>query len=139
MALFLPTPKRTASLMKANSYFPALTGVRAIAAFFVFFHHYNQLDFSFPIQRTLNEFHVGVTMFFVLSGFLICMRYYENSEITGSWFRKYIKNRIARIYPMYLFLTLLTFLLFFFSWRRGLGNGCDPIADTNSFFKYFFY
>ena len=99
--------------MKANSYIPALTGVRAIAAFFVFFHHYNQLDFSYPIQRTLNEFHMGVTMFFVLSGFLICMRYYGNSEITGSWFRKYIKNRIARIYPMYLFLTLLTFLLFY--------------------------
>lgn len=99
--------------MKANSYIPALTGVRAIAAFFVFFHHYNQLDFSYPIQRTLNEFHMGVTMFFVLSGFLICMRYYGNSEITGSWFRKYIKNRIARIYPMYLFLTLLTFLLYF--------------------------
>ena len=99
--------------MKANSYIPALTGVRAIAAFFVFFHHYNQLDFSYPIQRTLNEFHMGVTMFFVLSGFLICLRYYGNSEITGSWFRKYIKNRIARIYPMYLFLTLLTFLLFF--------------------------
>jgi peptidoglycan/LPS O-acetylase OafA/YrhL len=99
--------------MKANSYIPALTGVRAIAAFFVFFHHYNQLDFSYPIQRTLNEFHMGVTMFFVLSGFLICMRYYGNSEITGSWFRKYIKNRIARIYPMYLFLTLLTFLFFF--------------------------
>jgi peptidoglycan/LPS O-acetylase OafA/YrhL len=99
--------------MKANSYIPALTGVRAIAAFFVFFHHYNQLDFSYPIQRTLNEFHMGVTMFFVLSGFLICMRYYGNSEITGTWFRKYIKNRIARIYPMYLFLTLLTFLLFY--------------------------
>ncbi len=99
--------------MKANSYIPALTGVRAIAAFFVFFHHYNQLDFSYPIQRTLNEFHMGVTMFFVLSGFLICMRYYGNSEITGSLFRKYIKNRIARIYPMYLFLTLLTFLLYF--------------------------
>lgn len=99
--------------MKANSYIPALTGVRAIAAYFVFFHHYNQLDFSYPIQRTLNEFHMGVTMFFVLSGFLICMRYYGNSEITGSWFRKYIKNRIARIYPMYFFLTLLTFLLYF--------------------------
>jgi peptidoglycan/LPS O-acetylase OafA/YrhL len=99
--------------MKANSYIPALTGVRAIAAYFVFFHHYNQLDFSYPIQRTLKEFHMGVTMFFVLSGFLICMRYYGNSEITGSWFRKYIKNRIARIYPMYFFLTLLTFLLYF--------------------------
>ncbi|MEI6584453.1 MAG: acyltransferase [Sediminibacterium sp.] len=113
--------------MKANSYFPALTGVRAIAAFFVFFHHYNQLDFSYPIQRTLNEFHMGVTMFFVLSGFLICMRYYGNSEITGSWFRKYIKNRIARIYPMYLFLTLLTFLLFFL-----IGGEASVMGSTQS-------
>ncbi len=99
--------------MKANSYIPALTGVRAIAAFLVFFHHFNQADFSYPIRRTLNEFHMGVTMFFVLSGFLICMRYYDNCEISSDWFRKYIKNRIARIYPMYALLTLLTFLIAF--------------------------
>ena len=57
--------------MKSNSYIPALTGVRAIAAFLVFFHHFNQLDFPFPLRRTFNEFHMGVTMFFLLSGFLI--------------------------------------------------------------------
>jgi peptidoglycan/LPS O-acetylase OafA/YrhL len=99
--------------MKANSYIPALTGVRAIAAFLVFFHHFNQVDFAYPIRRVLNEFHMGVTMFFVLSGFLICMRYYDTCEISEGWFRKYIKNRIARIYPMYAILTIFTFVIAF--------------------------
>jgi peptidoglycan/LPS O-acetylase OafA/YrhL len=110
--------------MKSNSYIPALTGVRAIAAFLVFFHHFNQLDFPFPLRRTLNEFHMGVTMFFLLSGFLICMRYYDSCELSETWFRKYIKNRIARIYPMYLLLTLLTFGLYFaFGGEASVLNG----------------
>jgi peptidoglycan/LPS O-acetylase OafA/YrhL len=54
---------------------------------------------------------MGVTMFFVLSGFLICMRYYDTCEISEGWFRKYIKNRIARIYPMYALLTIFTFII----------------------------
>lgn len=112
--------------MKANSYIPALTGVRAIAAFLVFFHHFNQLDFPFPLRRTLNEFHMGVTMFFLLSGFLICMRYYDSCELSENWFRKYIKNRIARIYPMYLLLTLVTFGLFFlFGGEASVLNGFE--------------
>ena len=110
--------------MKSNSYIPALTGVRAIAAFLVFFHHFNQLDFPFPLRRTFNEFHMGVTRFFLLSGFLICMRYYDSCEISETWFRKYIKNRIARIYPMYLLLTLVTFGLYFiFGGETSVLNG----------------
>lgn len=110
--------------MKAidKNYLPALTGVRAIAAWMVFIHHFNPLsnatnhriaadwapEFLF---RFFNEFHVGVTIFFVLSGFLICFRYYDNFHFTSVWFRKYLKNRVARIYPMYFLLTLLTFFL----------------------------
>lgn len=110
--------------MKSNSYIPALTGVRAIAAFLVFFHHFNQIDFAFPLRRTLNEFHMGVTMFFLLSGFLICMRYFDSCELSETWFRKYIKNRIARIYPMYLLLTVLTFGLYFiFGGEASVMNG----------------
>lgn len=110
--------------MKANSYIPALTGVRAIAAFLVFFHHFNQLDFPFALRRTLNEFHMGVTMFFLLSGFLICMRYYDTCELSETWFRKYIKNRIARIYPMYLLLTVVTFALYYlFGGEASVLNG----------------
>lgn len=108
--------------MKSNLYIPALTGVRAIAAYLVFFHHFNQAAFPYPLFRLLNEFHMGVTLFFVLSGFLICLRYYDNYEISGKWFRKYIKNRIARIYPMYLILTLATFLYAYLTSDTGIYN-----------------
>jgi peptidoglycan/LPS O-acetylase OafA/YrhL len=98
------------SLQPAN-YFPALTGIRAISAYLVFIHHYH----SFPQEvlgqvafRILKEAHIGVSIFFVLSGFLITYRYFH-LEIFS--FKKYIINRIARIYPVYFTLTLLTFLI----------------------------
>ena len=52
-------------------YFPALTGLRAIAAYMVFFHHFNffsQFGESL-LSRMVNEFYAGVSVFFVLSGF----------------------------------------------------------------------
>ncbi len=123
--------------MKSKEYIPALTGVRAIAAYLVFFHHFNQAGFSYPLFRILNEFHMGVTLFFVLSGFLIGLRYYDTCEITSTWFRKYIKNRIARIYPMYLILTLATFI---FGWimkdNAIFGTSASPMLLL--FFNIFF-
>lgn len=85
---------------------PSLTGIRAIAAFLVFFHHYQFFKF-----RLLNEFHIGVSIFFVLSGFLIYYRYYESSTLSGAWWKTYIINRAARIYPMYFLLTCATFVV----------------------------
>jgi len=94
----------------ANNYFPALTGVRAIAAYMVYLHHY--LPFGEEMKGSVvydffAEFHVGVTIFFVLSGFLIAYRY---SDLTNFSFRKYMVNRFARIYPMYFIITTLAFL-----------------------------
>ena len=89
-------------------YFSSLTGVRAIAAYMVFMHHYN--FFQGGILRDLStELHTGVTLFFVLSGFLIAFRYLYNNEFS---FKKYLVNRIARIYPMYFLLTTGTFLFY---------------------------
>ncbi len=94
---------------------PALTGYRAIAAWSVFVYHF------FPLKNTnypewsrnfVSSFHIGVDLFFVLSGFLITYRYYNNSPID---FKKYIVNRIARIYPMYFILTLAVFFVFYFN------------------------
>ena len=94
-----------------SRYIPALTGVRAIAAYMVFIHHYSNPDITpIIIFKIFKQFHTGVALFFVLSGFLIALRYYNASEISTQWYRKYIKNRIARIYPMYFLLTLATFL-----------------------------
>ncbi len=97
-----------------NSYFPALTGVRALAAYLVFFHHFvpscPRLDFYF-IENLCGEMDIGVTFFFVLSGFLIHHRYSGKFESGTGYFPAYLFARIARIMPLYLILTILTFAI----------------------------
>jgi peptidoglycan/LPS O-acetylase OafA/YrhL len=100
------------------SYIPALTGVRALAAYLVFVSHFyyifgdNVPQFA---QKFFREFHIGVTIFFVLSGFLIAFRYYDNFSLTKDWFKQYLKNRVARIYPMYFLLTTCAFVAYIFT------------------------
>ena len=112
-----------------RSYLPALTGLRALAAYLVFLHHFNPFDVpeSWP-RRLCMEGHVGVTVFFVLSGFLICHRYpwlwnpagvlADRRRLTG-----YCINRFARIYPVYLLLTLYTIhKVSLYDWELWLTN-----------------
>lgn len=88
--------------------FKALTGGRACAAFLVFFHHHRiQSGFNL-IDRFQLEMHVGVSIFFVLSGFLITYRYFENYRLDFPWIKKYLINRFSRIYPIYFVLVVLT-------------------------------
>ncbi len=87
--------------------FPALTGIRAVAAFMVFFHHlpfHLKPGFFTGIQLS---FHTGVTLFFVLSGFLITYSYYETASIQPHWLKGYFIRRFARIYPVYFLLLTL--------------------------------
>ncbi len=101
----------TENPIKSN-YFAALTGVRAIAAYMVFLLHYNPFHpavIGKPLYDFARELHIGVTMFFVLSGFLIAYHY---SDLRDFRFKKYLINRIARIYPVYFILTTCTFLVF---------------------------
>jgi peptidoglycan/LPS O-acetylase OafA/YrhL len=109
-----------------QNYIPALTGVRALAAYLVFISHYDYVfdgDFPHAVQRFLQEFHMGVTIFFVLSGFLITYRYYNNFYLTKNWFKKYLKNRVARIYPMYFLLTVATFTYYYFTRDANVTKG----------------
>ena len=81
---------------------PALTGIRAIAAYAVFIHHYNPASAGTFLHQFLNQGYIGVSVFFVLSGFLIQYRY-ANRVLTNqvwSW-RTYARNRFARVYPLY--------------------------------------
>jgi len=109
-----------------QNYIPALTGVRALAAYLVFISHYAYaFDENFPraVQRFLNEFHIGVTIFFTLSGFLIAFRYFDNFKLTGDWFKQYLKNRVARIYPMYFLLTAGAFISYYFTHDQKITGG----------------
>lgn len=90
------------------AYFPALTGLRAVAAALVLVHHFNPLSperFGWRLHNLAAETHIGVTVFFVLSGFLIGYRYLRRPVPL----RTYLANRFARIYPLYFLLTTLTF------------------------------
>jgi peptidoglycan/LPS O-acetylase OafA/YrhL len=51
--------------------------------------------------RWINEFHVGVSMFFVLSGFLLAYTYGQSPLSSRKSYGKYMVGRAARILPLY--------------------------------------
>ena len=102
----LPSPPEGRS-----AYFPALTGIRALAAYGVFLYHSNPFTAGTLPHWLANRGSSGVSVFFVLSGFLICFRYLDRLEVSAQWFKSYFRNRVARIYPLYLLVTVLTFCL----------------------------
>ncbi|WP_428231686.1 acyltransferase family protein [Flavobacterium sp.] len=98
-------------MITKKKYFASLTGIRAIAAYMVYLNHFFLFHpvFSKTTFTIFNELHIGVTIFFVLSGFLICYRYFDYEHIS---FKAFMKKRFARIYPMYFILTTITFICF---------------------------
>lgn len=127
----------------ASQFIPALTGYRAIAAWMIFVLHF--FPFNNPLapeflKSFIKEWHIGVDLFFVLSGFLITFRYFDQSPLN---LKKYLVNRIARIYPMYFLVTFGIFLVFFL--QNGIWNSEKTIEAILSFTmtkalfqKYFF-
>ena len=108
--------------MKASlRYYPSLTGVRAVAAAMIFLHHIVQPgNPSLPqwFIAVCRELHTGVPLFFVLSGFLIHQRYSGVFYRSFTGFLPYFRARFARIYPLFLVLTLIQ--LFYLSYRFHL-------------------
>ncbi|MES2484857.1 MAG: acyltransferase [Bacteroidota bacterium] len=97
----------------SKHYFKSLTGIRAIAAIMVFLYHnrkYWRNDLPMPVMRLLSEFHTGVTLFFVLSGFLLAYRYKDEPLGSFKEYAKYLLLRVARIYPLYWLLLTAFFI-----------------------------
>lgn len=103
-----------------------LTGIRGLAALSVVIYHYKtDLLTLVPSLSLFNPLidhgGIGVDIFFVLSGFVISYVYkIENLTLNLRKYRGFLVNRIARIYPNYLFCFLLLFLIVFSD--RLIGN-----------------
>lgn len=100
-----------------KQYYKPLTGVRAVAAFMVYLHHYNPGNTIFGnqlLKDIFHEFHVGVTIFFTLSGFLITERYFTTANLSPEYIKTYVLNRFARLYPLYIVLTIPVFCIAFY-------------------------
>lgn len=75
----------------------------------VYFHHFNPFAGTSGLRfRFFAEFHIGVTLFFVLSGFIITYKYFVNRQVSLS---RYFWNRFTKIYPVFFALTVLTILV----------------------------
>ncbi|MBK8712222.1 MAG: acyltransferase [Niastella sp.] len=129
---------------KNDSFIPALTGIRAIAAYFVFIHHYNFFTparFGNRIHLFFSEMHVGVTLFFVLSGLLLCLRYYDQAITSTRNFYNYMVNRFARIYPVLFLVMTINFIVYqskdAFA-HHAINNGWLYYLGSLSFLRGFF-
>lgn len=65
-----------------------------------FFHHTNSFERGSLLDRVVSEFHLGSTVFFVLSGLLIGVRYGHQFALSCHWLVNYIRYRFACIYPL---------------------------------------
>ena len=86
----------------------ALTGVRALAALWVVLLHNQGILFTLlPVTaqaaRPLNSGHLGVDLFFLLSGFVIALSYVDRLG-SPSWpeLGSYLAQRVGRILPLHL-------------------------------------
>jgi len=96
---------------------PALTGLRAVAALLVVLFHYKYIvpglaRSAAPGARVIQSGFVGVSLFFVLSGFILAYTYIDNDgSFRGSW-GDFLFARVARIYPVYLLALLIALPIF---------------------------
>lgn len=56
--------------------------------------------------------HIGVTMFFVLSGLLLCLRYFDADITSRKGFYNFMVNRFARIYPVYFLVITASYIAY---------------------------
>src|SRR5260370_18150090 len=93
---------------------PALPSLRFFAAFHVVIFHFQAMQiFIGPawFQKLSSIGYVGVSFFFVLSGFILVYTYAGRPMILKNFWRA----RFARIYPAYAFSLLVTAPFFFYA------------------------
>lgn len=124
----------TGSTAERRPTLPALTGLRAVAALLVVLFHYKYLvpglaQSADAGARIVQAGYVGVSLFFVLSGFILAYTYLDpDGRMRGSlsdfWFA-----RFARIYPVY-FVALLIALPIFLDITLIHPVGVMKLKDT---------
>lgn len=106
-----------------------LTSLRFLAAFWVLLYHFkDHLGLDLERFGFIAEGYLGVDLFFILSGFILAHVYLTELEGGRFGYGSFLKNRLARIYPMHLAALGAMLVLFFGAAAAGVGVG-----DANAF------
>lgn len=91
---------------------PALTGIRGVAAWFVVLYHVRIGAVAYLPEAAnfaLSKGYLAVDLFFMLSGFVLWLNYSERLRRDGfGALPKYLARRVARVWPLHLFILALT-------------------------------
>jgi len=97
----------------------SLTGLRGLAAVLVMFYHYNAFRLlEGPAHTFVAHGYLMVDVFFVLSGYVMAMTYGALFADGFAWatFYAFLSRRVARIYPLYVIMTVPAALLIANGW-----------------------
>ncbi|MFJ5261481.1 acyltransferase family protein [Streptomyces sp. NPDC088387] len=114
----IPTPRRTSAAARPRPRLYLVDGIRLVAALMVVLHHYagtrrvdqpgNAIwdrpvsDLMPTVFRFASFGWIGVEIFFVISGFVICMSCWGRTP------RQFFVSRVIRLYPAYWFAVVFT-------------------------------
>jgi peptidoglycan/LPS O-acetylase OafA/YrhL len=126
---------------------PGLNGLRGLAALGVTLHHFEQIRSVYGLPSL---WHVGlvlrlggicVTLFFVLSGFLITFLLLRERETRNDIsVRSFYMRRILRVWPLYFFVTALGFFVLPFIPAYALPlPDFAPVVDADYWRKFALY
>lgn len=118
----------------------SLNALRGLFAVMIFFHHSNwQGTGIFPAGGDC-----AVSFFLMLSGFVLVQGYYDKVQNSSIDVRKFLRHRIAKIYPLHLLTLVLAAILAWYEFGR---IGVRPlmsnalliqgwIPDSDYYFSY---
>ena len=132
----------------SRDYVASLTGLRGIAALFVFVFHYGSFNPGIRLDLTVSYIgkalqfplgfgFAGVDLFFVLSGFLLTLPF-ARATLTRSAhkpLRQYYQRRILRVFPAYYAQLGIILMVgaWFVTWKPV--NGMSLVAHMLMFFN----
>lgn len=115
-----------------------LTSLRMFFALFVFLSHLaflkNDTNYENIFNSIFDEGFLGVSFFFILSGFILSYNYKEKFIIGNISKKEFYISRLARVYPVHIATTALVLLLTFIQSGKGWEYLIQHIFLIQSFF-----
>jgi peptidoglycan/LPS O-acetylase OafA/YrhL len=104
-----------------------LTSIRAFAALMVVVLHMFFVEGapSSIVRNIVADGHLGVDLFFMLSGFILAHVYLSQWRAGTFNYATFLVNRLARVYPLHLFMVLMVLLAYVGASAVGLGGAAE--------------